>query len=361
MPENTTEYSVAYILEAPEKLDGTESWIQLAKTGNFRDRRYGAFSITQADFKRWVDNFKVLNGDAGLPIDVDHAPEKKGETEAAGWVKALEIRGNQLWGRVEWNALGVQLIADQRYKFISPSYNEHHRDESGRDFGTALVGAALTNRPFLNMATISLSKDIGESLFAVEESENDATLDSPRRMPLTDNIAKALGVDADADEQVVLDAISALNTEPEQKTLDALAKDEGKVVLDAGTLTQLTADAAAGRQAAKTLAEQTFENSFSKALDKGTVTPAQKDDFKTLYEGNSEATLKLLDGLAPVVNTEPQGASGASDGTAARGEFTLDNMDVDTDGLDLHERATKLAAEQGIDYLEAALQLAGER
>lgn len=149
-----------FLLDAPPKANADASWVQVAKTGKFSDPRYGNFTITTKDFDRWLSNFdaNVGHGPLGLPVDVDHSPEKRGDTEAMGWVKALERRGNEMWAKVDWNDLGKQLIESRRYAYISPSYSNDFKDESGKSHGTALVGIALTNRPFLQMATVNLSK-----------------------------------------------------------------------------------------------------------------------------------------------------------------------------------------------------------
>lgn len=153
--------AVAFLLDAPPKdAVADESWVQIAKTGRFQDPRYGKFSITTNDFSRWIKNFNnisIADGREGLPVDRDHSPEKRGDTEAVGWVKALEQRGAQLWAKVQWNPLGKELIAEKRYAYISPSYSNDLQTENGDKIGTALVGIALTNRPFLQMATVNLS------------------------------------------------------------------------------------------------------------------------------------------------------------------------------------------------------------
>jgi phage I-like protein len=99
-------------------------------------------------------------------------PEKKGETEAVGWLVELEKRANgtQLWAKAEWNDLGKTLVSDRRYAYISPTYTGNYEDEHGNKHGTALLGVALTNRPFLTMATVTLSKN---SLIATEDSEEE--------------------------------------------------------------------------------------------------------------------------------------------------------------------------------------------
>jgi phage I-like protein len=340
------------IASAPTGAEATE--VQIAKQGTFKDPRYGVFSITQSDFDSWVRNFMARNADEGLPVDVDHSPEKKGETEAVGWVKALEQRGKELWAKVEWNTLGQQLLTDRRYKFISPTYHPNEVDERGQKIGTALRGVALTNRPFLSMRAVSLSKDLP---FGEEIS---ATSDSPAQM--NPELLKALGLEEDADEAKVLSAVTDLKAkaeaEPDEdtRTLEQRAKEEGKLVVTATTLETLTTQAQAGVTALAQLADLKFESEFKAALDAGRATPAQKDGLKTLYDVKPDETIKLMQDAPTVVNTEAKG-SGGDDGTvpqSVRKEFSLEgDYEIDEEGLERHNKAVALAAEKNIDYVDA--------
>lgn len=347
---------IAFYLDAPASADST-SWVQIAKQGRFNDPRYGQFSITQTDFASWIKNFSV-NHPEGLPIDVDHGPEKRGDTEAAGWIKQIEQRGKELWALAEWNALGKQLVGDRRYLFLSPSYHPHYKDESGRDFGTALVGVGLTNRPFLNMATISLSRAIGS--FASEDTSEEV-LDSPPRMELSADILKALGLTDDVtDEKVVLDAITEATKPVEVKSLDEQAKADNKIVLDAAQVSELVTKANAGDAAAKQLSQMRFDSAWTLALDKGKATPTQKESFEKLYALDADTTLKTLEDLQSVVNVSPVGSGGnsLSVGGVTAGQFALDSMPVDTDQLDVHNRALVLTKENdGLDYIDAVAMI----
>src|SRR3954464_6650569 len=117
---------ILFLAATPTEPSDT-SRVQIAKTGSFVDPRYGKFKITREHFSKWIGNFQTLDspekGRMGLPVDVDHSPEKQGTTEAAGWVKSLDTLGadgktataNELWATVEWNTLGQELIRDKRY------------------------------------------------------------------------------------------------------------------------------------------------------------------------------------------------------------------------------------------------------
>lgn len=326
------------------------SQVQIAKTGKFKDPRYGNFTISLADFSKWIANFNTLHrgeGRLGLPVDVDHNPEKKGDTEAAGWITALSIKNNELWATVEWNDLGQELVGNRRYAYLSPSYVHDYKDEQGKSHGTALVGVGLTNRPFLTMATVSLSA----ASFAEELPYN------PERMPDFKNIAVKLGLAEDADEATILAKLAEQST---PVTLEAQASAEGKIVLDANKYAELAQNASEGAAAAKTLKQMRFDNAFDKALSEGRAVPAMKDDLASMYEAAPDAAIKLLDGLQQVVNMTPQGSGQAPQGQTLSTEVkrAAEGLDVDDDRNKLHNRALQLMAEAGNDDYGAALDRA---
>jgi phage I-like protein len=368
--------NVLFIADAPDTIlaagEKKTSRAQLAKTGKFSDPRYGKFAITREQFQTWIKNFNALHrsdGREGLPVDVDHGPEKKGDTEAAGWVTSLDTMGkdgstptpDELWGTVEWNSLGVELVSDRRYVYLSPSYQHNFQDETGKTHGTALVGIGLTNRPFLTMATVSLSRHALAAEHVAPESDS-----SPTMPELSTNILTKLGLGADADEAQVLSAIEGLAKAPESKedvSLDALAKAEGKVVLSAAESAKLLADAAAGRQALDALTSQRFETAFDKALSAGRAIPAQKDTYLKLYEADADATLSALDTAPVVLNMEPSGSGhqpdeGGVDLSTYRRE--AEGNQIDTDRARLAQKADQLLAENPtMSYDEAIMAASG--
>jgi phage I-like protein len=132
------------------------SWLQLAVTGEFVSNRYGKFSITRADLAQMLHNFKTHTPKAPteLPIDYDHLsmdPKHPGDGIAAGWLKRVELRanGDELWGEVEWTPRAAEQIRNREYRFVSPSFVKDYTDKRGQQIGTTLIGAGITNHPFL--------------------------------------------------------------------------------------------------------------------------------------------------------------------------------------------------------------------
>lgn len=376
----------AFIADLPTSVTlahGREtSRIQIAKTGKFKDPRYGDFAITTAMFDKWESNFTALSSPAagrkGVPIDFDHSPEKRGDTEAAGWIVGLDRMGkdgstrtpNELWAEVQWTQLGIDAIKDDRYAYISPSYHPNWVDEQGKGHGNTLVGSALTNRPFLRMATVSLSA----AAFAVEDT--DTTSDSPVHMPeLTVELLTSLGLSGEtattvlaaenpgAALKVALAEVAKSEPAPTPapdpvvaggKTLSELAKEQGMVIMSGADVAKLAADASRGAAAADALHTQTFSRAWDQAVKDGKVLPASKDTFELAYGAAPEATLKQLCDLPTgtiKVKLEGSGASG-DDAATTLSTRTRDEMQSEVDAgvriaapdLDRDKMATRLDA-----------------
>jgi phage I-like protein len=325
------EFSV--LLDAPRQ---ARERIQIAKIGdNFKDKRYGTFAITRDEVEAWKRNLDLLPGKRAL-IDLDHSADRSPrKTEAAGWITNIEFDGDVPVADVEWTSVGKQAIEDGRYLFFSPTYGTH-KTEDGVEHENTLIGGALTNRPFLDMPMLTLASDEtlrralaeDEQRRLLEETladrangsanETRATADSRRTMDK--EVLKALGLPDDTDVAGVLDAITNLSqrasdaeaqvttleaAKPEQKTLQQLADEEGKVVLDSVEVADMRRKADLGEQAHKQLEQQRFTTTFDKAVREGRAVPAQLEQFTELHAEKPELALKMLDSGPQIVNTRP--------------------------------------------------------
>jgi phage I-like protein len=135
-------------------------WIELLPAGVFfgRDGR-GPFRLDDA--AGVIDATAALGMNAGLPIDYDHAtdlaaPEGR-PAPAAGWIRELKVRGESLWGRVEWTARAAASIVAREYRYVSPVFQYDPKD--GRV--TRLLRAGLTNNPNLHLTAIASARAEG--------------------------------------------------------------------------------------------------------------------------------------------------------------------------------------------------------
>lgn len=151
--------------------DRNSRWIQIAKTGKFFSARYGKFEITATDLRSMLANFKTITPIAPtqLPVDYDHLsmdPKKPGDGKAAGWFAGpMELRegGTTLWAEVTFTPPAAESIRNSEYRFVSPSFVKNYVWKDGKNIGTTLIAAAITNHPFLEgMDAVTLSNAMGE-------------------------------------------------------------------------------------------------------------------------------------------------------------------------------------------------------
>lgn len=331
-------------LDAPGEPAST---LQIAKLGSFHDPRYGDFGITEGDVAKWKTNLACLPGGKAL-IDLDHLSDKPSphrRTEAAGWITDIDLVDGVPQASVEWTPVGKSAIEEKRYQFFSPSFGEFRNDTGLHE--DVLTGGALTNKPFLNMATVQLASDDRVSralLWNLDEESVKKVLEmvagnvtrpraDSRPAMLTSDILKTLGIeDEDAqkkildlasaetpDEKKVLEAIEAAKPEPKKedepptKTLEQQASEEGKTVLETKRLNKLELDAAAGREAMDTLNTERFETGFQLACDEGRAVAAEKETQAHFYSLDADATLKALKERQPMVNVKPIGRNVSTD------------------------------------------------
>lgn len=102
--------------------------------------------------QRVLDWFKSHRGD--IVVDINHSTEIRAprgeESPAAGFVKEMALRNNEVWARVEWNTRGDEIIRRRDYRFVSPTYLV---DKSGKIAGIRSI--ALTNTPNLYLPALN--------------------------------------------------------------------------------------------------------------------------------------------------------------------------------------------------------------
>lgn len=362
--------SVAFLLDAPTitlETDGDDGALvtqhPIARLGKYKDRRYGEFAITRADYTSWVRNLRELQN-GRIPIDYDHAPEAGGSSEAAGWITSLELRtGAQLialgitgvdeaaeyaLATIEWTPDGAAAVKAKRWLFVSPTFSDSASNEEGEATGPYLHGVALTNRPFLRrgMPAISLCAD---DLPGAERSDTPA-------VPEIKTLRAALKLaDTVSDDDVIAAAVKLAEAPPEPtpkpedaRTLAERAQAEGLVVLTAADHSKLAADAEEGAKAAKTLHDQTFTAKVKECRTKGSLdaVPETEAMWRESYDENPDRTLKLMDALPVVVKLKQLGAE-----TGETPE-TPENTDPERHELNVRVKALQ-AADPNLSYEDA--------
>jgi phage I-like protein len=129
-----------------------------------------------------------------LPIDIEHATQLKGsqgeEAPAVGWITELEARNSGLWGKVDWNPRGTELLTFKSYAYLSPVFSF----AKATGAVTRMVSAGLTNNPNLDLVALNSAKPLKES------------------EPMDKAVLEALGLNSDAAAANVVAAIGLLKT-----------------------------------------------------------------------------------------------------------------------------------------------------
>ncbi|MCL1857325.1 MAG: phage protease [Kiritimatiellaeota bacterium] len=146
-------------------------------------------------------------------LDVDHASEFGGSTEAAGWIQSVRVDDRQgLMGTIRFTTYGAELVNERRYRFKSPAWSLGADNRPA-----ALTTVALTNRPNLPIAPVLNNRP---SSFVTRHSGGAKTNDDIRKTTTNQKpkentmdikaLAAMLGLQDTATEAEVTAAIQAL-------------------------------------------------------------------------------------------------------------------------------------------------------
>jgi len=287
------------------------------------------------------------NGDgtaADLPVDIDHETR-----EAAGWITGLTVAGGSLMATIDWNSLGVELIAGDRFRWMSVMFSENYKDPEGKSWGTTLWGAAVTNYPRIkDMAALSLTaREVGRDAPKPEPSRTEPQGGNDMDTKL---IATALGLADDATDEQIVAAAEALKSAPEPTDSTETAALKAEIVGMRESVTALeTAKEAAEARAATLDADACI----AKHTESGRLTAGHLVDA----EGNPNALAKLatvdleafdlaVASFPVVVEYGTRGAAGAPlrGGAMATFEAAIDKEVVA--GLDYASAVAKVKATQ---------------
>lgn len=154
--------------EASEGAAATPSkLVQVIRTGSYKHPSYGNFKITREHLDSFVRNFdeKVR----GIDIAVDYKHES--EAEAAGWFKKLFVEEDaampgefRLMASVDWTPVGEDKLLKKEFRYLSADFTLDYVSEDSKKFGPVLLGAGLTNRPFIKgmEPVVQLSENYNE-------------------------------------------------------------------------------------------------------------------------------------------------------------------------------------------------------
>jgi phage I-like protein len=198
-----------------------DGWFHIAPHGTFPHPN-GALQVIDAEACDAM--LGTFNEEArqpnfpGLLVDFDHFSHDPAQpTTAAGWIGALEHRGDGLYAQIRWSDLGHQALTGGRYRLASPVWNRADCDQwtapasDGRDVvhlrPRRLDRLALTNDPNLpGLAPLSNRAEqptvAGPATATSESSDGHRPPLQPTTMNLRNEILQRLhlpGAATDAD------------------------------------------------------------------------------------------------------------------------------------------------------------------
>lgn len=303
--------------------DGSDNhppeWIHLTPAGTFggKDGR-GPFILKNAAD---VIERSMHMARGKIVVDINHSTHvaaARGErSDAVGWITELNARTDGIWGRVEWNGTGRQLMADHAYRGISPAIG------SASD-GTVewIEAVSLTNRPNLGVADLhsqnqetrmdlaQLRRTLGLSETATEDDINAAIARGKAAVTLHASVAKIVGLDANASDAAVLAAVQARGADVSTHAQTEIDSLQGQL-----TAQKKAFDALQG-QLAKTSAENWIKDlSLRKEISEKT-----KERLITLHMQDVAAAADLADGLKDLPDDSLARLSLHSQGAARSGD-----------------------------------------
>lgn len=172
--------------------NSARAWVEFAYAGEWKGYHGGAFTFDKSKFNSMIRNFNAQANP--LPLTYEHPEPGNGQpVPAAGWIHALELRGDSLWGYCEFTPRAADMIKNGEYRFCSVVVSDESIDRvSGEEAGPTLFEVGLTNSPFLDdQIPIRLSAKSGEIAAPVMAPPRMTTLS--RLAPVTPQNPMALG------------------------------------------------------------------------------------------------------------------------------------------------------------------------
>lgn len=145
-----------WFIELPESFsfDEAPDWIPyLPLPGTYDHPRWGKIHLSEERNRRFVTNFNSGIYQTPLPLDAEHETKVSG---AMAWIKHLRMNSNgSVDANVSWTDRGRKMLAENRYKFISPEwYDEWVAPDTGKTYKDIVIGGAMTTRPFFKESVL---------------------------------------------------------------------------------------------------------------------------------------------------------------------------------------------------------------
>lgn len=256
-----------------------------------------------------------------IPIDIEHATEVKapnGEpAPAQGWIAldSLEVEDGAIYGQVQWNESGTELLSGKSYKYYSPAF---WNDENGVVLKLKSVG--LTN-----------SHNLYELPALNHESNhpsNQQPTGGPDDMSLSAAIRQALSLKEDANEADAVQAIGQLKSDYGLALNRAKTPDPEQFVPKADHELALNRANAAETEL-KAFRDKEVEAAVDAAIEAGKVAPASKEyHLATCHQEGGLERFQAFVASAPEIITKEPGKGGKQPESEPKSKLSADELAI---------------------------------
>ena len=267
--------------------NGIPEWLPLVTDGEILKGRDGrTFKNPGASI---IAKNQAIHG-VDAVIDEEHSTELKaprGESAPAfGWIREYREVGGEFQGKVEWTPKGIAALENKEYRYYSPAF----RLSLPSRVIQFVKSVGLTNSPNLQLPALNHEMPQGGDELNAEK------------------ILKALGLNADASETDVLNAISTMKDKVElnhQNTKNMVPKDDYDLAMNRANKAETELNS---------LKETDLKDRATAAIEgavkDGKIAPSSKEYYATVC--NSEEALKNFEDhigkAAPIVETNSEQA-----------------------------------------------------
>lgn len=125
------------------------TWLPAFPLGRYVHPAHGELEFTRERLERLAEG--VNRGVRGITpaLDFDHREDLAKGAKAAGWIEAAEVRADGLWLAVAFTDETRAEVRAGAWRYLSPEFGDWTDPRTGVHHRDVLLGAALTNGPFL--------------------------------------------------------------------------------------------------------------------------------------------------------------------------------------------------------------------
>jgi len=233
------------------------SWHPIVPVGKFHHPKFGLLEFTADDVADFAANFRAGVRGSDIPVDEIGAHESTPGGAAFGWLEEVDVRPDGMWGKIGWNKSGQEALANDEYRYISPTLHTRALPFTAKDGSkvrNVVKSICLTNRPVfkgqpaltINMAEYTTEEAQPEPEGEVTHMSDETTTKTPEEIAaLTqerDDALKAAEEAKSAAEQAAADLKAAQDKIAEQDQALKAAEDKDKGVQTEADLKLAEAD-----------------------------------------------------------------------------------------------------------------------